>query len=60
MCNVRGLRIGDVGTYEAQALVIINYGTATAQEVLTFAEKITECVEKKCDIVIEKEVRIIV
>ena len=56
VCNVRGMRMGNVGTYEAQALVVINHGGATAHEVRLFAAEITERVRKHTNIAIEWEV----
>ncbi|MBX2866365.1 UDP-N-acetylmuramate dehydrogenase [Candidatus Kaiserbacteria bacterium] len=48
---------GTVGTYEGQALVIVNHGGATAEEVDAFAQKIAEDVFGITDIRIEREVR---
>ncbi|MBX9906939.1 UDP-N-acetylmuramate dehydrogenase [Patescibacteria group bacterium] len=59
VCGLRGFREGNVGTYEAQALVVVNYGEATAHEVLLFAEKIANSVKEKTKIEIEKEIRFI-
>lgn len=42
--HLRGVREGDVGTWPTQALIVVNYGHAQAQEVLRFIERIrTEC-----------------
>lgn len=56
VCGVRGKREGDVATYDAQALVIVNYGNATAEETLAFAKKIMRTVKEKTDIDVEKEI----
>lgn len=56
VCGMRGTREGDVGCYEKQALVIVNYGNATAREIKQFAEKIIACVKEKTGIVLEREV----
>lgn len=53
---VRGKRTGSVGTYEGQALVLVNYGGASATEITEFAEALTAAVKAKLDIVIEWEV----
>jgi UDP-N-acetylmuramate dehydrogenase len=55
--GMRGVRVGDVGTYEAQSLVIINYGTATAHDVDAFAREIEEKVFDAIDVHVEREVR---
>jgi UDP-N-acetylmuramate dehydrogenase len=42
--HLRGVREGDVGTWPTQALIVVNYGHAQAQDVLRFIERIrTEC-----------------
>ncbi len=56
VCGLRGVREGNVGTYPANALALVNYGGATAREVNAFAEKIATCVKEKTGIVIEREV----
>ncbi len=55
--GMRGVRVGDVGTYEAQSLVIVNYGSATAKDVDTFARDIEKKVFDTIGISIEREVR---
>lgn len=54
----RGKRIGRVGTFEKQALVIINLGDATGQEILEFSEKMKNDIRSHFDIVLEPEVKI--
>ncbi len=56
VCDIRGVRSGAVGSYAGQALVFINYGSATAAEVTQFAEKISKTVFDKTKISIEWEV----
>lgn len=55
----RGKRIGEVGTSPNQALVIINYGRATAQDILHFANMMATDCKKKFDITLVPEVNII-
>lgn len=55
VCNLRGVKEGNVGTYQNQSLVMINYGNATAKEVESFAKKISDCVLEKTNIVVEWE-----
>lgn len=57
VAGMKGARVGDVGTYENQALVLVNYGNATGEEVFTFAQKIQEQVKVKSGIDLEMEVQ---
>lgn len=57
VCALRGYREGNVGLYERQALVLVNFGDATATEIKNFAEKIREKVLAETQIEIEMEVR---
>lgn len=56
ICGLRGHRDGNVGLYDQQALVMVNYGGATAEEVKDFAQKISNLVFEKTKIKIEWEV----
>ena len=56
VCGYKGYRVGTVGTYERQALVLINYGGATAAEVFAFASEIETTVYNKTNIAITWEV----
>ena len=58
-CGWKGKKIGAVGCYEKQALVIVNHGGATGAEVWNFALKIQEDVLKKWGIELVPEVNII-
>lgn len=57
--QLRGVTEGTVGTYEGQALVVVNHGNATCAEVDTFARSIEEKVFTATGIHIEREVKII-
>jgi UDP-N-acetylmuramate dehydrogenase len=54
----KGKKIGNIGCYEKQALVIVNYGNGTGKEVFDFSEKIIESIKSTFGIVIEREVNI--
>ncbi len=55
----KGKRIGDVGTWPNQPLVIVNYGSATGQDIFEFSEAIREDVERLFGITLEREVQVI-
>jgi UDP-N-acetylmuramate dehydrogenase len=59
VCNVRGMRDGNVGVYEQQALVLVNYGNATATELFSFAQKLISLVKEKTTITLEPEVEFV-
>lgn len=55
----KGKRIGDAGVHKNQALVLVNYGTATGQEIISLAREIQKAVKDKFSIEIETEVNIL-
>lgn len=58
-CGLKGYRTDNVGTYEHQALVLVNHGGATGTEVARLAEYIQKQVAEKFDVEIYPEVRYI-
>ncbi len=58
-CGFKGRRIGNVGTFSKQALVIVNYGNATGDEIKNYAEQIRHEVNTKFSILLDYEVNII-
>lgn len=58
-CGWKGKRIGNTGTHENQALVIVNYGGATGDEIIKLAEKIKASVFGKFSVKLEEEINII-
>lgn len=59
LAGMKGVRDGDVGVWPHQALVIVNYGKATGNEVVAFYHKVQEKVRERFDIQLEPEVNII-
>lgn len=55
----KGYRAGDAGVHVNQALVLVNYGNATGNEILTLAKQIQESVLTKFGISISPEVNVI-
>ncbi len=55
----KGKRFGDAGIHKNQALVLVNYGNATGQEILNVSAIIKETIYKNFGIHIEAEVNII-
>jgi len=55
----KGKRYGAVGMYEKQALILVNYGGATAKQALNHIRRVQAGVYKKFGIKIEPEVNII-
>jgi len=58
-CGWKGFRRGDAGCYPKQALVLVNYGSATGAEVLQLSAEIIDSVREKFEVVLEREVNII-
>lgn len=60
VCGFKGVRIGDVGIYKNQALVLVNYGKAKAQDIINLAQKMSKAVYEKTGIDIEPEVEYVI
>ncbi len=56
VAGMKGVRVGDVGTWPTQPLVIINHGDATADAIDAFANTIREKVKEATGITLEQEV----
>ena len=55
----KGKRFGDAGIHKNQALVLVNYGNATGQEILAVSKDIQKTIFEKFGIHIEAEVNVI-
>lgn len=55
----KGYRKGDAGVSPKHALVLVNYGQATGEEIVSIAHQIIKSVRNKFDIRLEPEVNII-
>ncbi len=56
VCGFRGVKKGNVGTYQNQALVLVNYGNGTSKEIIDLAQKMVDGVYKNTGIEILPEV----
>lgn len=59
LAGMKGVRDGEVGVWPHQALVIVNYGKATGNEVVAFYHKVQEKVRNLFCIQLEPEVNIV-
>lgn len=58
-CGFKGKRFGDAGVHKNQALVLVNYDSATGKDILDLAAKIIKEVKRKFEIEISPEVNLI-
>ena len=58
-CGFKGIVVGETGTWKNQALVLVNHGGASGQEVYDFSEQIINTVYAKFLVGLEREVNIL-
>ena len=58
-CGWKGFRSGDAGCHVHQALVLVNYGAATGNEIWQLAQEIQQSVANKFGVTLSPEVNII-
>jgi UDP-N-acetylmuramate dehydrogenase len=58
-CGWKGKVVGNTGTWKNQALVLVNHGNATGDEIFSFSSKIIESVSSVFGILLEREVNVI-
>ncbi|MGI2025976.1 UDP-N-acetylmuramate dehydrogenase [Endozoicomonas acroporae] len=56
--GLKGEREGCVGTYQKQALVLVNHGGATGRDVLSFSRQVQQKVNEKFGVQLEREPRL--
>lgn len=59
VAQMKGVRIGNVGTWPAQPLVIVNYGEADVEEITAFSDEIMRKIKDVTGVELEREVNYI-
>jgi len=54
----KGKRFGNIGVHEFQALVLVNYGEGSGKEIYDLSQRIIEDIQKKFNVILEREVNI--
>ena len=58
-CGLKGQRLGEVGVYEKQALVIVNHGKGTQADILSLAKLIQDRVQERFGVALKIEPNIL-
>ena len=58
-CGWKGKVVGNTGTWKNQALVLVNHGGATGEEVYSFSSQIIDSVYTKFGVTLQREVNMI-
>jgi UDP-N-acetylmuramate dehydrogenase len=56
VCGLKGYREGDVGLYENQSIVVVNFANATSRDVKEFVNKIKNIAKERTGLSLEEEV----
>lgn len=59
VAEAKGKRVGNIGTWPNQPLVLVNYGDATAEELNSFANEIQDNIESKTGVRLDREVNFV-
>ena len=59
VARMKGERVGDVGIWKDQALVLVNYGKAKAEDIQKFTAEIVYSIKHETDITLEQEVQFV-
>jgi UDP-N-acetylmuramate dehydrogenase len=59
VCGFKGMRRGEIGLFENQALVLVNFGKGTAAEIKSFSDEIIFYVKQKTGLTIYPEVEFV-
>jgi UDP-N-acetylmuramate dehydrogenase len=59
VAKMKGERIGNIGTWPQQPLVLVNYGEATLEELESFSLSIIEKIKRETGVTLEREVNFI-
>ena len=58
-CGWKGYRKGDAGVHPKQALVLVNYGNSTGEEIFNLSDQIAASVLENFGVVLEREVNVV-
>lgn len=58
-CGWKGTRRGDAGVHDKQALVLVNYGNASGNEIYMLSEEIRKSVKEKFGVTLEREAEVV-
>lgn len=58
-CGWKGKKVGNTGSHAKQALVLVNYGGASGNEILSLSKEIIESVKEAFNVTLEPEVNIV-